>query len=555
MSLLRIYSEDGAFARLSFEELSGTQKNSFIGWKCYAGTLSLRIGKTGTVTSAQCHSIGIYGKTGTYGNIFRDLILETAPINCARRYCTTDFDLSIPKIRRPKYYDLLSSEGELVSEVGQARAIRGENFTQKTVVWDHSLFNVIDLSEWKKAAHCLEGFCKGEVVKFVLTDVKQITNEFLEWINFLTEKKGHEVVSEILSESAPQLYSKVLESSDLKIIARESNSELTEIINEVSTQLRQLAFRDIVRKVSLKVEAPTTERISLPESIVLEGIWPIFESIPSPASDLKVDQPIAEVQELPPKTYRLSSTGFKILCFIPMRNCSATIRKVIQDLSVPIRDSLDEILIIDNASTDDSEALAKEALSEIQDLKTSIRRNGQNLGFGGSHKLAFQYAVNNKFDYVLVVHGDGSGSPSDFLNVLKSGDFSQYDAILSSRLLPGKKRVGYPFYRFISNWFLNLIASLVTRSIISDFSGGPVNLYRVQSYINKFEAPLNSFDDRIAFGQDALLFGLYKRGLIKFVSVEYTEAGGKTFYSAFTQFSRSLIRILKYLVFGFKTSR
>ena len=48
-----------------------------------------------------------------------------------------------------------------------------------------------------------------------------------------------------------------------------------------------------------------------------------------------------------------------------------------------------------------------------------VLKNRENYGLGGSHKVAFNYAIENNFDYIIVLHGDDQGSISDMIPVLK----------------------------------------------------------------------------------------------------------------------------------------
>ena len=53
---------------------------------------------------------------------------------------------------------------------------------------------------------------------------------------------------------------------------------------------------------------------------------------------------------------------------------------------------------------------------------------------GGSHKVAFNYAIENNFDYIIVLHGDDQGSISDMIPVLKNGAFKSMTAVLEADL-------------------------------------------------------------------------------------------------------------------------
>ena len=91
----------------------------------------------------------------------------------------------------------------------------------------------------------------------------------------------------------------------------------------------------------------------------------------------------------------------KILLFIPMYNCEKQITRVLGQLTDNICDYLSEVLIINNRSTDNGEAAVMNYLSgHAFPVKISVLRNDDNYGLGGSHKVAFEYAIDKNFDYV-----------------------------------------------------------------------------------------------------------------------------------------------------------
>lgn len=53
---------------------------------------------------------------------------------------------------------------------------------------------------------------------------------------------------------------------------------------------------------------------------------------------------------------------------------------------------------------------------------------------GGSHKVAFNYAIENNFDYIIVLHGDDQGSISDMIPVLKMVHLKSMTAVLEADL-------------------------------------------------------------------------------------------------------------------------
>ena len=546
MSNLRLFAEEGQYAEVPAEQLFHARKNWFIGWKCLAGSQSLFIDQEGLVFSANCKSIGIHGRRSSFGNVFREFRVEVNPINCARRFCDSEFDLAIPKYHRPKHRIVLDG-GNAVPEVTQPVAVMGNDI--KRVLWNLSHFELKPLADWKNAVHLLETFCKGESTRFIIQDPPVQSRDFFDFLQFLTEEKGHIVTIEGSLQVHSDFYLRTMGFADLSLIFDGEENLCLNNLDSLGEEYKALHQRRISRKVEVKLDIKNLEyqrlRLKLLSDPYKSWLEPGFYlgqlTQPEPPKPV----PINEETILEEK--RTSLSGSRILLFIPMRNCAGTIGKVIAGLDKEFLDYIDEILILDNDSTDESMDAAKEAIKNIKNLKVILRKNEKNYGFGGSHKLAFQYAELSQMDYLFVVHGDNSGIPGEFLPVVRNSEFKDFDLILSSRLGLKARRTNYPFYRLVSNWILNLLASLVTGSWITDFSGGPVYLCRVQTFINKFENPLKRFDNRISFQQEVLLYVNYRKGRTLFIPVSYHEAGGKSFYSAATQFLRSFGLLGHYL--------
>ncbi len=387
-------------------------------------------------------------------------------------------------------------------------------------------------------------FFKGETGRIILQDPPVQSPDLFLFLDFIRNEKGHEVTVEGHYLASPSFYQKALENADLNLRFDGEEKSFLNHLRELGVIHEEIRRRKITRSVMIQLDIKNPEYKRL-RNILSDVPWKSWLTTGYYVGKIIIPSetmPLPQMKETP----RMTTSGVRMLLFIPMRNCGNSVAKVISRLDQKVLSHVNEILILDNDSNDQSMKAASEASKSIEGTKVIIRKNEKNYGFGGSHKLAFQYAHLNKMDYVLVVHGDDSGSPSDFLKVLDSGEFRDYDIVLSSRLSFSGIRENYPFYRFAANWVLNLLASIVTLSRVSDFSGGPVGLYRVQTFINKFENPVRSFSDRISFTQDALLFVNNRRGLVKFVPVSYREAGGKSFYSAFTQFIHSSLRLLSY---------
>ena len=111
----------------------------------------------------------------------------------------------------------------------------------------------------------------------------------------------------------------------------------------------------------------------------------------------------------------------KILLFIPAYNCEKQIVRVLDQLTAPIMAFVSKVIVVNNRSTDGTEAAVLDYMHAHANLPITLLRNRENYGLGGSHKVAFAYAIEHGYDYVIVLHGDDQGNISDFLPVLGKG--------------------------------------------------------------------------------------------------------------------------------------
>lgn len=171
--------------------------------------------------------------------------------------------------------------------------------------------------------------------------------------------------------------------------------------------------------------------------------------------------------------------GDKILVFVPMYNCEKQIPRVVAQFTDAVQTVVSELLILDNGSSDASREVAGEAIQAMS-IPASVRRNRQNHNLGGSHKVAFDYAKENGFDYLVVLHGDDQGSIADLIPHVRKGEHKDVDCLLGGRFMPGSSLEGYSLLRTTANRGLNLLYSLLSFHRVYDLGAG-LNMYSVRA--------------------------------------------------------------------------
>ncbi len=243
----------------------------------------------------------------------------------------------------------------------------------------------------------------------------------------------------------------------------------------------------------------------------------------------------------------MESKNPRVLCLIPARNCQQSLPRVFADFYGEILDYIEEILVIDNASTDETFQVAKDELKKLKSIKGTVFQNIRNYGLGGSHKIAFKYASEAGFDYLMVVHGDGSASVNDFLTVFNEENYQNYDLILSNRLSPFHQRTHYPFHRLWVNRLLSAFATLVTGQLIKDFSGGPLNFYRVSAFVSEKEDAIRRFSNDVALPQNMILHGVFRKYRLRYFPVNLHEQDRKPWNKLISQFGKSVLLLVNFL--------
>ncbi|MNN00917.1 Undecaprenyl-phosphate mannosyltransferase [compost metagenome] len=209
-----------------------------------------------------------------------------------------------------------------------------------------------------------------------------------------------------------------------------------------------------------------------------------------------------------------------VLVFVPAYNCQKQIVRVLDQLERAwVVGAVSRVIVVDNQSTDQTAQAVAERIRARGDDYIQLLRNDANYGLGGSHKVAFQYAAQHGFDWLVVLHGDDQGSVVDFQAVIEEGGLQDVDAILGSRFMPGASAPGYSKFRIFGNAVFNLIYSVCLGRRIRDLGAG-LNMYRVaslrpQQYVR--------YPDNLTFNCVMLCSQVINQDAIVFVPITWRE--------------------------------
>lgn len=234
----------------------------------------------------------------------------------------------------------------------------------------------------------------------------------------------------------------------------------------------------------------------------------------------------------------------KILLWIPMYNCERQIVRVLEQLKGESEKYLDKVIIVNNRSTDQGEQAVIQYLRMNQfHFPIELLRNDKNYGLGGSHKVAFRYAIDHHYDYIITLHGDDQGHISDILPWIKKGIYKKYDCLLGSRFLKNSKLVGYSKFRTFGNKVYNILFSIAVKRRIYDLGAG-LNMYKVDMLK---DGHYIKFADDLTFNYFGVLALHYYRHTYKFFPLVWSEDDQVSNVKMVSQAVNTLGMVLKFL--------
>ena len=159
----------------------------------------------------------------------------------------------------------------------------------------------------------------------------------------------------------------------------------------------------------------------------------------------------------------------KLLIFVPVRNLGNILEKTLDKIPFNFRDKINLILINDNNSTNETKKIISNYVDKTK-LNITVNSFSSNIGFGGSKKKAYLYAINNNYDYVICLHGDGQYPPEKLEYIYNLLSKKNFDMVQGSRV--NYLKGGMPFYKIFSNKVLNFIENLVFNFQFMEYHSG-----------------------------------------------------------------------------------
>ena len=154
----------------------------------------------------------------------------------------------------------------------------------------------------------------------------------------------------------------------------------------------------------------------------------------------------------------------KVVVVLPAYNAAKTLVQTTEEIPM---DVVDEIILVDDASTDQTVQIAQSL-----GIKHVIRHE-RNKGYGGNQKTCYDKALSLGADIIIMLHPDYQYTPKlipAMASIIAGGI---YPVVIASRIL-GKSalRGQMPRYKYLFNRILTLAQNILMNEKLSEYHSG-----------------------------------------------------------------------------------
>lgn len=156
--------------------------------------------------------------------------------------------------------------------------------------------------------------------------------------------------------------------------------------------------------------------------------------------------------------------GKKIIVCLPAFNAGLTLEKTLAEIP---HGFVDELVLVDDASTDDTVEIASRL-----GIK-HVLKHETNRGYGANQKTCYAKAISLNADIIIMLHPDYQYNPKLIPSMASLLAEGIYPVVLGSRIL-GKSALqnGMPLYKYIFNRLLTFTQNLLMGQKLSEYHTG-----------------------------------------------------------------------------------
>jgi glycosyltransferase involved in cell wall biosynthesis len=220
----------------------------------------------------------------------------------------------------------------------------------------------------------------------------------------------------------------------------------------------------------------------------------------------------------------------KVIVVMPAMNAARTLERTVE--AIP-RDWVDEVILVDDASRDDTVQLARR-------LPLHVVWHPHNAGYGANQKTCYLEALQREADVVAMLHPDGQYEPELIPSMVEPILTGRADLVLGSRLaVPGMAIAnGMPRWKYAVNRCLTAIENRIMGTNLSEAHTG----YRAYSRRLLLTVPFLRNSADFSFDSELLMQAAHFE-----MRIEEVPAAGRYFEEA------STVGLRGGVVYGLKT--
>ncbi len=183
---------------------------------------------------------------------------------------------------------------------------------------------------------------------------------------------------------------------------------------------------------------------------------------------------------------------------MPAYNAGQTLRQTYAEIPF---DLVDEVILTDDRSTDDTVKVARELGIH------HIIEHDNNKGYGGNQKSCYNKALEIGADIIIMLHPDYQYTPKLIPSMVYLLANEVYPVVIGSRILgKGALKGGMPLYKYIANRFLTFMQNLLMNQKLSEYHTG----YRAYTRQVLEAIDYNRYSDDFIFDNQFLAEILYR---------------------------------------------
>jgi glycosyltransferase involved in cell wall biosynthesis len=197
----------------------------------------------------------------------------------------------------------------------------------------------------------------------------------------------------------------------------------------------------------------------------------------------------------------------KVIVVMPAYNAAQTLERTLDDIP---RDWVDEIILVDDRSRDDTVDLAKK-------LGLRVFVHDKNRGYGGNQKTCYTEALKLGGEIMIMVHPDHQYDPRVIPQLVMPLLYDECDAVFGSRMLGGRPlEGGMPKWKYLANIFLTALENATFYMYLTEYHSG------LRAYSRRYLETVNFMknSDNFVFDSEIIAQGVLHRMRIKEIPIE-----------------------------------